>query len=180
MTFFLNPKNLIIIVLALLIAAISGLYLWQRGAIKEKEITITKQAGDILALQVAKKDLEGQVTDYKANIATMKKTQVQQQQITTDTAGLMIQAAKIETNVLLEAEDEKIISDATYYFNHGVLRTTGSSDSKTSGEVLPAANAAGTDRPHWTIRQIIENYLIVIDYVLKLEKTVQCYETISD
>jgi len=166
--------------LTALIVIIGGLYLWQRGAIKEKEITITKQAGDILALQVAKKDLEGQVTDYKANIATMKKTQVQQQQITTDTAGLMIQAAKIETKVLLEAEDEKIISDATYYFNHGMLRTTGSSDSKTSGEVLPASDASGSDRPHWTIRQIIENYLIVIDYILKLEKTVQCYETVSD
>jgi len=177
---FLNPKNLILCALAVIVAVVGGLYLWQRGTIKDKEIIIVQKTNEITSLTKANADLQGQIKDYKANLSAAKKAQASQQQIQTTTAEIRYEVQQIKTQVILEEDDEKIISDATYYFNsHGLRRgETGDSSSKASGEVLPVPSEAGPDRSHhWTVKQIVSNYLELIDYTLKLERTVECYES---
>ena len=71
-------------------------------------------------------------------------------------------------------EHEKILSDVTYFFNsRGLLKADNSTAVKA---VLPAAGTPGAQRSGWQIKDVIENYLIIIGYSLKLENCVECYE----
>lgn len=129
---YLNPKNILLIVLAIASIVISFLYLWQRN-------TVVKQSGQIEALTKTNADLNAQIEDYKTVIVKIKKSQEEQQKIANNTASLMSKINKMNENKCLEVQDEKIISDVTHYFNtHGVLVP---SDSKTSGKVLPPTNS---------------------------------------
>ena len=69
--------------------------------------------------------------------------------------------------------EEETISDITFYFNSGGLLTARSTEA--SGEVLSATNT--THITGWTVKQIVDNYLALADYALKLEKVVSCYES---
>ena len=146
--------------------------------LKSQQTTIAKNEATILDLKKTNADLQGQVADYKKNIAAMKKAQREQQIIADNTATLLAQAQQITANCLIGGKDEKTIDGISLYFNNGgVLNGTG--DSKTNGKVLPASGAPDPGNPvkqRYSVKQIIENYLTVIDYTLKLEKTVNCYE----
>ncbi|MEN6375342.1 MAG: hypothetical protein ABFD75_11270 [Smithella sp.] len=172
------PKSIALYVLSALMVAFAALCLWQRGTLKEKDNTITRQTASIEALEKEKKGLQGQVSDYKANLAAAKTVQLQHQQVQTTTAQLKEEMQQFKTVTILEESDEKILSDYTYYFNsHGLRRTeAGSSHSKANGKILSGSGAPDADRPRWTVRQIVSNYLELIDYILKLEDTVECYE----
>lgn len=165
---YLNPKTLALIVLAAAVIYFGSAYLIQRT-------TIAKQAADIQTKDKSIADLNGQVKDYKANIAAAKKAHAAQQQIADETARLLAEANKITAACTLGGDDEKTLSVYTYYFNSGGLRVAGS-DSKAGPKVLPAAGPARAGGSGWTLRQLAENYLIVIDYTLKMEKTIGCYE----
>ena len=174
-----NPKNWVLAALAVLVVVSSGMYLWQRVTLKNQEIVITKQKNEISIAAAKNIELQAQIGDYKKNIEAAKKTQREQQNIQTTTSIIFEEIERIKTVVTLEETDEKIISDATYFFYSGGMRRQSGddpADSKTGGEVLPQTSSPSVDRPHWTIKQIISNYLEVIDYALKLERTVECYE----
>jgi hypothetical protein len=163
---YLNLKNWLIIILLVIGIVASGLFLWQR-------ITVVNQKNTIGDLQVLNADLEAQIKDYKANLAVLKKIQKEQQKITNDAATLMAAVSKIKETKCIGEKDEKTISDITYFFNSRGLLDAGGT--KTSGEVLPAADPSGVTG--WTVKQIVQNYLILIDYVLKYERNVEtCYE----
>ena len=162
---YLNLKNWLIVILLVIGIVVSGLYLWQR-------ITVVNQKNTIGDLQVLTADLQNQIIDYKANIADIKKLQQEQQQIANNTGTIQVQINKINPSKCIGGNDEKVISDITFYFNSNGLLIARSAE--TSREVLPTANK--THISGWTIKQLTENYLILVDYVLKLEKVINCYE----
>jgi cell division protein FtsB len=164
-------------IIYILLAVIVGLSIFggtQYVRVLHKQNTIVSQKADIETLNVTVKDLNGQVSEYKAQVVKQKEVAVQQQAVENETARLREQINKIKSQCVLGVEDEKIIDDVTTYFNNGVQSRSG--DSKTGGQVLPAASKADSVNPRWTIRQIVDNYIIVIDYSLKMEKTLNCYE----
>lgn len=163
---YLNIKNWLIIILLVIGIVVSGLYLWQR-------ITVVNQKNTIGDLQVLTTDLQNQIIDYKANIADIKKLQQEQQQIANNTGTIQAQVNKINPSKCIGGNDEKVISDITFYFNSNGLLTARSAEA--SREVLPTTNK--TRISGWTVKQLTENYLILVDYVLKLEKVINCYET---
>lgn len=162
---YLNPKNILLMVLTVVVVVVGFLYLWQRN-------TVVKQAGQIDALTITNAGLNAQITEYQTTIANAKKTQAQQQKITNDAASLMASVNKIKETKCIRSEDEKIISNIVYFFNSRGLLKTG--NPKSDGEVLPVTDT--TDVTGWTIKQVIANQLILTDYVLQLEKTRDCYE----
>ena len=172
-TLLKNPKNLAIAILAVLVLVCGFLFLWQRVSLKAKETTIATQKASIEALNKDKADLLGQVADYKAQVIKQKTVVLEHQTIENKTAALLAEINKIKSQCILGVEDEKIIDDVTSYFNSG-MQSRGS-DSKASGQVLPTTGKADVTNPRWSIRQIVDNYIIVIDYALKMEKTNQCY-----
>jgi len=174
---YLNPKNIALIVMALLVASMGGLYLWQRSTLKAQEIIAAKMAATILAQDKELADARGQIADYQVAIKSAQKTQAEQHYIGSTTEVLRTEIRTIKAEFTLEASDEKILSDVTDYFNARGLRRddAGDRDPETGAEVLPGAGTPDPGRPHWTVRQIVENYLTLIDYTLKLERTVECY-----
>lgn len=132
---YLNPKNILLIALAVISVVASFMYVWQRN-------TVVKQKGEIKALTITNADLNAQIEDYKSAIVKIKKAQKEQQKIANDTASLKLEINRMKEKKCLEAQDEKIISDVTHFFNsHGVLMP---GDSKTSGKVLPTTNPPAT------------------------------------
>lgn len=177
---YLNLKNIALMFLGVLLIAVSIAGGIQYARVLKAAKTITEQTASIEELTKDKKDLQGQVDDYKADIAAAKKAQARQQAIQDFTATYWAQLQDFKTDVVMEASDEKILSDYTYYFNsHGLRRTqAGSGDSKARGKVLSSPGSTGADRPdnhRWTVRQLAANYLQLIDYILKYEETEKCY-----
>ena len=170
---YLKPTNWLLIALIAALAYFGAGYLIQRTTIAKQQGVITSQAVQIAGLQ-------GQVADYKKNIAAAKKAQQAQQKIADNTARLLAEARKISAACTLGGEDEKILSAYTYYFNSGGMRRQANGDRAVRGEVLPETGAANAGGSGWTLKNLAENYLFVIDYALQLEKTVDCYETDTD
>jgi hypothetical protein len=179
-TWLLNPKNLLLVALAALFIAAGGLFLWERGEVNAKDTTIAKQAGDILDLQKTNAGLQGQIADYQANLAAIKKAQVEQQAVANNTAALLAKANKITANCVIGGDDEKTIDSITNDFNNsGVLlpvQTTGGSPEAGAAGVSKANTPNTGNTQRYTVKQIVQNYLTLIDYTLQLEKTVSCYE----
>ena len=173
LSFLKNTKNILILVLAGIVLVVGFLFLWQRISIKEKEITITGQKADIQALKESVKGLQGQIADYKKQIENQRAVAVSHQAIENDTAKLRAEIQKIKSQCTLGVNDEKIIDDITDYFNSGMFKA---SNSKADRKVLPATGKTNSASPRWSVRQIVDNYILVIDYALKLEKTINCYE----
>lgn len=170
---YLKPTNWLLIALAAAVAYFGAGYLIQRTTIAKQQGTINAQSAEIAGLK-------GQVEDYKKNIAAAKKAQQAQQKINDNTARLLADAKKISAACALGGEDEKILSAYTYYFNSGGLRLDADGGATVRGKVLPKAGTPHAAGSGWTMRNLAENYLLVIDYVLQLEKTVDCYETDTD
>lgn len=137
---YLNPKNILLMVLGVIIVVVGVLYLFQRTTVAKQKTTIETQAKDILALQKDKADLQGQVNDGKAQIDRIKRANQAQQVISNTTSTLMSEVEKIKSKCVLEKEDEIKINNVVRYFNSfGVLFVVpkGNSNSKTNSKVLP-------------------------------------------
>ena len=163
---YLNPKNLALIVLLIVSVVVGGLYLWQRN-------TVVKQKSEISLLKVSNESLQGQIEEYKKNILAMKKAQKEQQQIANDTARLLVGVNKMLESKCIGGKDEKGISDITYYFNSNGVLSAGSTEA--DGKAVPKADPSRISG--WTTKQLVENYLVMIDYALKLERSISCYES---
>lgn len=174
---YLNPKNIVLMALGILLVAVSIAGGIQYVRVLQAAKTITELSANVESLKKDKIDLQAQVNDYKANIAAAKKAQARQQAIGDSTATQWAKLQDFKTDVIMEASDEKILSDYTYYFNsHGLRRTQARSDSKAGKKVLSSPGPTGADRSHrWTVKQLAANYLQLIDYILKYEETEKCY-----
>jgi len=184
MAWYLNPKNLLLIAFALLFIVCGGLFLWERAEVNAKNTTIAKQAADIVAKDKSIADLNGQIADYQANLAAIKKAQAEQQVIANNTATLLAKANKITANCVIGGDDENTIDSITNDFNNagGVLLPvqTAGGGAETGATGVSKAGAPNTGNPvkqRYTVKQIVQNYLTLIDYTLQLEKTEACYES---
>lgn len=167
---YLQIRNLAIIVLAGAVAVFGALYLWQRGTLKEREAQVTR-------LTAANIEMQGQIDDYKKGIKNMKKAQAAQQKVADGVAGLVADAEKIKNSATIGAEDEKIISDLVRYFNSGGMRAAGSDSAKTGGVVLSEGNKDDAAHAGWEVKRVAADIIApLVEYSLQLEKTVQCYE----
>jgi hypothetical protein len=177
-TWLLNPKNLLLVALAALLITASGLYLWERGSLNEKETTIAKQAADILARDKNIADLNGQVADYQANIAAARKAQVEMQRIIDEAPT----EAEMETTakLVIGGDDEKKLDNLFMYFNNGGVHVNPNSSAKAGAEVLSKTTTANTGNPvkqRYSFDQIMNNCRTVIIYALEFEKTEACHES---
>ena len=176
-------KYLIYILLAVIvIVSVLGGIQYVR-VLKAKD-TITKQAGQITDLKKTNADLQGQISDYKANIAAIQKAQAEQQAVAYVTASLQAKVQKITSKCEVNEDDEKTIDSVTNDFNNAgvLLPEQANSSSKAGAESLSQANPPGIGSPgkqRYTLNQIIENYLNLINYTLQLEKTEACYESVN-
>ena len=181
---YLNPKNIILMVLAVLTLSASGLYLWQRVELKNKEITIAKQTATILDNDKTIAALNGQVKDYENVIAAIKQTVIDQQQIIADAESMMNSIEKINDELFVGGAYGKAFCNIVEYFNNGghvvdIVYQDSDSGAKAGGQVLSTASKAGTGKAScytkWPVKMMVSNTLKLIAYSLEWEKTGICY-----
>lgn len=119
-SFLKNPKNILIVVIAVLLTAASFWILAQKVKIEKQNTTIESQAKDIAYFAEIQMMLERQIRDYRDNLKDIKKLQKAQQDITTNTASLSENLKTLKSKCVLEGEDAKTINDLVDYFNTGV------------------------------------------------------------
>jgi len=167
MPWYLKPTSWLLIALAAAVMFSGAAFAVQ--TIRLQKAQLERQKEELAAMSA-------QLQQYEKNIAAAKKTQAAQQRVAHETARLLAAAREISAACVLGEEDEKILSAYTYYFNSGGLRQA-DGDSAAAREVLPETGAPHAAGSGWTMKNLAENYLAVIDYALQLEKTVECYET---
>jgi hypothetical protein len=177
---YLNPKNIALMLLGVLFLVVGTLYLIQRTTVAKQVTTIETQKKDILDLKKTNTELQGQIADAKANVLAAQEAQRNIQTAHNNAAVLSNEARKITATCIIGGKDEKRIDDVFMYFNDGGLLNNPISNSKTGKEVLSEtdkANSSNTVKQRYSLNQIIQNCATVISYVVELEKgTIACYE----
>lgn len=155
----------IIIALIILLLLSGGGFLWQKNKVLQVQNESLEK--DKAALQII-------VTAQEKNIVNQKILIKKQQFVADAASALLADINNFKDTKCIGEEHEKILSDVTIFFNsRGLLKA----DNTDSGEtVLPAAGTPHAQRSGWQIKDVIENYLIIIGYSLKLENCVECYE----
>ncbi len=132
---------------------------------------------DIEALKAQRADLQGQIDDYRKNMAAAKKTAGAYQTISDDVARILTVAEAITDSATIGANDEKIISDLVRYYNAGGVRRQGTGDSETGGQVLSSSHSSDAARARWPVKRLATDIIApLIEDNLQLRKTIQCYE----
>ena len=113
---FSSIKNYIIIGMLVIIVALGGLYLWQR-------ITVVKQKGEITQLSTENTSLKEQAEINAKNIANAKELAAKYQKLQNEKSKIKAEIAKLEQGrKCLEADDEKVFTYITRYFNDEWVR----------------------------------------------------------
>lgn len=61
---YLNPKNVCLMVFGMIMLTMGAAFLWQRGTISDLRETHMADVADIEALKAQRADLQGQIDDY--------------------------------------------------------------------------------------------------------------------
>jgi predicted Holliday junction resolvase-like endonuclease len=121
LTFLKNPKNLIIVILAVLFALCMGMILYQRASLATKTAKIELQAKDIEQFRVAQTAYSNLIDQYAAQVVKWQKLSESHQAITNQTAKETVKIKYIKSKCTLEGEDAKAVNGIFNYFNHGLL-----------------------------------------------------------
>lgn len=132
---FLQPKNMILSVLGILLILAVGSGLWYRSA------SISAEA-KAKALEIQTAQLQLQITAAKENIDTIKKSQEQMKQIQKETATIKKKIDGIALRGLTD-EEKSVAAGVTQFFNDRMLPVSmQTGDSASGGKVLPVTDKA--------------------------------------
>jgi len=119
---FSGIKNYIIIGCVALCVVLSGLYLWQR-------VTVVKQKAEIAKISTENTSLKTQMEINKKNVEDAKALTAKYQKLQNETSKIKNELVKLEQGrKCLEADDEKVFTYITRYFNDEWMRTDDSGD----------------------------------------------------
>lgn len=119
---FKNPKNILILVMALIIFIAGAIVLIQRASLASKTAKIEIQAKDIETYKQNEKLYQKQLLDYAGQIVKLKELEKVNQQITNQTASLAKEIKKLKSNPKVDQADAKTVNAIVDYFNSGRLR----------------------------------------------------------
>jgi hypothetical protein len=115
-------KNYVMIGMIAVIVILGGLYLWQR-------ITVVKQKGEITKLSTENISLKEQAKTNAKNIADANALTAKYQKLQNETSKIKAEIFKLtQGRKCLEADDEKVFTYITRFFNDEWVRSDDSSD----------------------------------------------------
>lgn len=120
-TFLKNPKNLIIVILAVLFVLCMGVVLYQRASLATKTAQVDKQAVEIERFKATQKAYSQLVDDYAGQVIKWRKMAESQQAITNATAKETVKIKYVKSDCKIEGEDARIINGVFQYYNSGRL-----------------------------------------------------------
>ena len=120
-TFLKNPKNLIIVILAVAVLAFGATVLFQRVSLAKKTAKVAEQSAEIERYKAAQKAYADLIDQYAEQVVKWQKLAESHQAITNATAKETVKIKYIKSKCTLEGEDAKAVNGVFNYFNHGLL-----------------------------------------------------------
>lgn len=121
LTFLKNPKNLLILILAVLVLTCGAVVLFQRGSLAKSKGKIELQSAEIERYKAAQKAYADLIDQYAEQVVKWQKLAESHQAITNATAKETVKIKYIKSKCTLEGEDAKAVNGVFNYFNHGLL-----------------------------------------------------------
>ena len=121
-TLLKNPKNLLILILAIAVLTFGAVVLFQRGSLAKSSAKVKEQGVEIERYKATQKAYQDLINDYAEQVVKWQKLAEKQQEITNQTAKVVTKIKYIKSNCKVEKEDAKIINGVAEYFNTGKLR----------------------------------------------------------
>jgi predicted Holliday junction resolvase-like endonuclease len=121
-TLLKNPKNILILMLAIAVLICGTVVLFQRGSLAKSKGKIELQSAEIENLKAVNKAYQKTVDAYADQVIKLQKLNESHQNISNQTAKVVTKIKYIKSDCKLEGNDALIINDFVDYFNTGKLR----------------------------------------------------------
>lgn len=121
-TLLKNPKNLLILILAITVLTFGAVVLFQRGSLAKSSAKVKEQTVEIERYKATQKAYQDLINDYAEQVVKWQKLAEKQQEITNQTAKVVTKIKYIKSDCKVENDDAKIINGVAEYFNTGKLR----------------------------------------------------------
>jgi predicted Holliday junction resolvase-like endonuclease len=123
LTFLKNPKNILILILAILVLTFGTVVLFQRGSLAKSKGKIELQSAEIESLKATQKAYQKTVEDYADQVIKLQKLAESHQAISNATAKESVKIKYIKSKCKLEGGDAQTVNNIAAYFNtHGRMR----------------------------------------------------------
>lgn len=121
-TLLKNPKNILILILAIAVLTCGTVVLFQRGSLAKSSAKVAAQTVEIERYKATQKAYQDLINDYAEQVVKWQKLAEKQQEITNQTAKVVTKIKYIKSDCKVVNEDAKIINGVAEYFNTGKLR----------------------------------------------------------
>lgn len=121
-TFLKNPKNLIIVILAVAVLFCGAVMFIESVSLDKERAKVKEQSAEIERYKAAQKAYADLINQYAEQVVKWQKLAESHQAITNQTAKQNIKIKYIKSKCALEGEDAKIVNGVVEYFNSGRMR----------------------------------------------------------
>lgn len=123
LTFLKNPKNILIVALALLVLICGTVVLFQRGSIAKSDAKVKEQSAEIERYRESQAAYQKTVEAYADQVIKLQKLAESHQDISNATAKESVKIKYIKSKCKLEGGDAQTVNNIVGYFNtHGRMR----------------------------------------------------------
>ena len=121
-TIIKNPKNLLIVLLAIAVLICGMVVLFQRGSLAKSSAKVKEQGVEIERYKQSQAAYQKTVEAYADQVIKLQKLAESHQAISNATAKEVVKIKYIKSKCTLEGDDAKIVNGTIEYFNTGRLR----------------------------------------------------------
>lgn len=121
-TFLKNPKNLIIVILAVAVLAFGATVLFQRASLAKKTAKVAEQSAEIERYKQSQAAYQKTVEAYADQVIKLQKLNESHQAISNQTAKVVTKIKYIKSDCKLGGQDAQIVNGVVDYFNTGRMR----------------------------------------------------------
>lgn len=121
-TLLKNPKNILILILAIAVLTCGAVVLFQRGSLAKSSAKVKEQSVEIERYKQSQAAYQKTVEAYADQVIKLQKLNESHQAISNATAKEVVKIKYIKSKCTLEGDDAKIVNGTIEYFNTGRLR----------------------------------------------------------
>ena len=121
-TLLKNPKNLLILILAIAVLTCGAVVLFQRASIAKSSAKVAAQGVEIERYKAAQAAYQKTVEAYADQVIKLQKLNESHQTIGNQTAKVVTKIKYIKSDCKLGGNDALIVNDLVDYFNTGRMR----------------------------------------------------------
>ena len=121
-TLLKNPKNLLILILAITVLTCGAVVLFQRGSLAKSAAKVAAQTVEIERYKQSQAAYQKTVEAYADQVIKLQKLAESHQTIGNQTAKVVTKIKYIKSDCKLGGDDAKTVNSIAEYFNSGRMR----------------------------------------------------------